>query len=167
MNRAYLSLGSNIEAEHNLVEAVLRLAERCRLVMASPVYETKPVGRTDQANFLNAAVLVETELEAAWLKREVLARIEDELGRVRSADKNAPRTIDLDISLWNEEILDLGSRHIPDPEIVRYPHIARPLADLAPGYVHPETGQTLTTIADSLPEGGLVPRPDVELGLQD
>ncbi len=162
MNRAYLSLGSNVEPEHHLVEAVRRLAGRCRLLAVSPVYETRPVGKTDQPNFLNAAALVETELSAARLK-EVLAAIEAELGRVRTADKNAPRTIDLDISLWNDDILDLGSRHIPDPEIGRFPHIARPLADLAPGYVHPETGRTLAQIAAGLPQVGLQLRPDVSL----
>ena len=163
MNRAYLSLGSNIEPERNLVQAVRLLGECCRLSAVSAVYETRPVGRADQPNFLNAAVLLETELAPEALKDTVLGPIEEELGRVRSADKNAPRTIDLDISLWNEEVLDLGPRHIPDPEIVQFPHIARPLANLAPGYVHPETGLTRAEIADRLPDAGLVLRREVVL----
>jgi dihydroneopterin aldolase/2-amino-4-hydroxy-6-hydroxymethyldihydropteridine diphosphokinase len=162
-NRAFVSLGSNIEAERNLPAAVRRLAARCRLVAASPVYETRPVGMTDQPNFLNAAVLVETELQAGELKAEVLQAIEQALGRVRSEDKNAPRTIDLDISLFNDQVMTLGDRRIPDPEILEFAHIAWPLADLAPGYRHPETGQTLEEIAQGLSQDGLVRRRDVVL----
>jgi dihydroneopterin aldolase/2-amino-4-hydroxy-6-hydroxymethyldihydropteridine diphosphokinase len=162
-NRAFISLGSNIKPEQNLVEGVRRLAERCRLVAASPVYETRPVGTLNQPGFLNAAVLVETGLAAADLKVQVLQAIEAELGRVRTEDKNAPRTIDLDISLFNEQVMELGHRHIPDPEIVLFPHIARPLADLAPQMRHPETGQTLEEIAQSLPSDDLVLRSDLTL----
>jgi 2-amino-4-hydroxy-6-hydroxymethyldihydropteridine diphosphokinase len=164
-NQAFISLGSNIEAERNLPAAVRRLAARCRLVAASPVYETRPVGTTDQPNFLNAAVLVETDLPAAELKAQVLQAIEQELGRVRTEDKNAPRTIDLDISLFNDRVMMLGDRRIPDPEILEFAHIARPLADLAPGYRHPETGETLEEIALGLSHDGLVHRRDVVLGV--
>ncbi|HSR30278.1 MAG TPA: 2-amino-4-hydroxy-6-hydroxymethyldihydropteridine diphosphokinase [Anaerolineae bacterium] len=162
-NRAFISLGSNIKPEQNLVEGVRRLAERCRLLAASPVYETRPVGTLDQPSFLNAAVLVETDLAATDLKVQVLQPIEEELGRVRTQDKNAPRTIDLDISLFNEQIMEVGHRHIPDPEILQFPHIARPLADLAPEVRHPETGQTLEEIARSLASEGLVHRSDLTL----
>jgi GTP cyclohydrolase I len=89
--------------------------------------------------------------------------IEEELGRVRTSDKNAPRTIDLDVSLYNDEVLEFGQRRIPDPELVRFSHIARPLADLAPRYRHPQTGETLEEIARRLPEVGMVRRPDLEL----
>jgi 2-amino-4-hydroxy-6-hydroxymethyldihydropteridine diphosphokinase len=163
MNRVYIALGSNIEPERNLREAVRLLASRCRLIAVSPVYQTRPVGKTDQPDFLNAAALIVTELEPAALKAQVLQEIERTLGRVRSADKNAPRTIDLDITLYSDQILDLGQRHIPDPDLLRYPHIAVPMADLAPRYVHPETGQTLQEITERLPATGLLPRPDVEL----
>jgi dihydroneopterin aldolase/2-amino-4-hydroxy-6-hydroxymethyldihydropteridine diphosphokinase len=162
-NRAFISLGSNIEPEQNLAEAVHRLAERCRLVAVSLVYETRPVGTTGQPNYLNAAVLIETELAAAELKAQVLQVIEEELGRARTEDKNAPRTIDLDISLFNDEVLEVGHRHIPDPEILQFPHIARPLADLAPQVRHPETGQTLEEIAQRLSASELAHRPDLNL----
>jgi len=161
-HRVFLALGSNINAEHNLHAAVRRLASRFHMRAVSPVYETAPVGKTDQPNFLNAAALIETDLSAAQVK-QVLQALEQELGRVRSEDKNAPRTIDLDISLFDDQVLDMGSRHIPDPDLSKYPHIARPLADLAPQQRHPETGQTLQEIAQGLPAGGLVRRPDVVL----
>lgn len=162
-NRVFISLGSNIDPERNLPEAVRRLAARCRLLAVSPVYETQPVGTINQPRFLNAAAMIETELTAASLKRQLLQVIERELGRVRTEDKNAPRSIDLDISLFNDEVLLLGHRRIPDPEILEFPHIARPLADLAPEYRHPETRQTLEEIAQSLPSGELVLRPDLDL----
>ena len=163
MKRVFITLGSNINSEYNTREAVRRLASRCRLLAVSPVYETQPVGKTDQPNFLNAAALIETDLSAAELKAQVLEAIEQELGRVRTEDKNAPRTIDLDIALFGDQVLDLGQRHIPDPDILKYPHVAVPLADLAPRRLHPETGQTLREIAQRLPVSGLARRPDVDL----
>jgi 2-amino-4-hydroxy-6-hydroxymethyldihydropteridine diphosphokinase len=147
---AYLSLGSNLNKEHNLPAAVRLLAEHGPLRALSAVYETAPVGNPHDPAFFNAAVALETVLPPADLKRQVLARIEQQLGRQRSADPNAPRTIDIDISLYDDAILDLGKRHIPDPEILRFAHIAVPLADLAPRYRHPETGQTLAEIAQEV-----------------
>ena len=163
MNRVLVALGSNVDSEHNMREAVRRLSLYCRLVAVSPVYETTPVGNIEQPNFLNAAALIETDLTAAELKVQALQVIEGELGRVRTEDKNAPRTIDLDIALFGDQVLDLGPRHIPDPDILRYPHIAVPLADLAPTMRHPEGGHTLQEIAQGLPASGLVRRPDVVL----
>ena len=160
-NRVFVALGSNIRPEFNLREAVRRLASRCTVHALSPVYETAPVGKPDQPNFLNAAVLIETERDAAALKQEVLQVVESELGRVRTADKNAPRTIDLDITLFNEQVIEVAGRHIPDPDLLRYAHIAVPIADLAPGYRHPETGQTLCQIAEGLSHAGLRRRWDV------
>ncbi|MBN1134961.1 MAG: 2-amino-4-hydroxy-6-hydroxymethyldihydropteridine diphosphokinase, partial [Anaerolineae bacterium] len=163
MNRVLIALGSNIDAEHNLREAVRSLALCCRLKAVSPVYETVPVGNTKQPNFLNAAALIETDLTAAELKARVLQVIEQEMGRVRTEDKNAPRTIDLDIALFGDRVLDVGPRHIPDPDLLKYPHIAVPLADLAPTMRHPEDSRTLQEIAQDLPDSGLIYRPDVEL----
>jgi 2-amino-4-hydroxy-6-hydroxymethyldihydropteridine diphosphokinase len=144
-------------------EAIRLLASRCRLIAVSPLYQTKPVGKTDQPDFVNAAALIETELGAVELKAQVLQEIERSLGRVRSADKNAPRTIDLDITLFNDQVLDMGHRHIPDPDLLRYPHIAVPMSDLAPQYVHPESGQTLQEIAEGMAPSGLMRRSDIEL----
>jgi 2-amino-4-hydroxy-6-hydroxymethyldihydropteridine diphosphokinase len=162
-NRVFVALGSNIEPERNIREAVRLLVSRCRLIAVSPVYQTKPVGKTDQPDFLNGAALIETELGAAEFKAQVLEDIEQTLGRVRSADKNAPRTIDLDITLFNDQVFDLGFRHIPDRDLLRYPHIAVPVSDLAPQYVHPESGETLKEIAERLSPESLLPRPDIEL----
>src|SRR5690606_41624477 len=96
MMRAVISLGSNVDKERNMPLAVALIRERCRLLAVSPVYETLPMGLRDQGNFFNAAVLVETERTPDELKQEVLDWLENRLGRVRQADKNAPRTIDAD-----------------------------------------------------------------------
>lgn len=144
---AYLSLGSNVDKERNLPAAVALLARQGRLLAVSAIYETAPIGNPGDPSFLNAAVALETELQPAELKQRVLGNVEQQLGRQRSTDPNAPRTIDVDISLYDDAILQLGKRRIPDPEILCYPHIAVPLADLAPGYHHPETGETLAQIA--------------------
>ena len=147
MPTAFLSLGSNVDKEHNLPAAVRLLAGHGRVLAVSAVYETAPVGNPDDPSFFNAAVALEMALQPAELKQQVLAGIEQRLGRQRSADPNAPRTIDIDISLYDDAILDLGKRHIPDPDILRFAHVVAPLADLAPAYRHPETGEALAIIA--------------------
>ena len=104
------------------------------------------------------------------MKSGVLQPIEQALGRLRTADRNAARTIDLDIALFNHEVLDLASRHIPDPDILKHPHVAVPLADLAPYHIHPETGQPLAEIAREqtssygLHSAKIVRRDDLALG---
>jgi 2-amino-4-hydroxy-6-hydroxymethyldihydropteridine diphosphokinase len=151
MNRAYLILGSNIDPVRNLTRAVAILAEAGRVRAVSSVYETAPVGRTDQASFLNAAVLLETRRGAAALKGEVIRRLEERLGRLRDpADRNAPRTIDVDIVLWNEMVGEILGRPVPDPDILRYAHVAVPLAEIAPDLSHPISGERLAEIARSL-----------------
>jgi 2-amino-4-hydroxy-6-hydroxymethyldihydropteridine diphosphokinase len=166
LHRGCVVLGSNIAPEVNLAACVALLREQCRVLAVSPVYETAPVGYTAQANFLNAAVMVETALPPDEFRRQVIVPIEQRLGRLRDpTNKNAPRTIDLDIALWDEESFDYGEKpwHVPDENITRFIHVARPLADLAPGYVHPDDGRTLAEIAAALPAGGITRRDDLTL----
>ncbi|MBI1880211.1 MAG: 2-amino-4-hydroxy-6-hydroxymethyldihydropteridine diphosphokinase [Chloroflexi bacterium] len=167
-NTAYLSLGSNIEPADNLKAALELLAAKTQLIAVSSVWETKPVGWADQPNFLNAAAIVETELTAEQLKREVLTPIEQSLSRVRQADKNAPRPIDIDIMLFNQQIIQLGQRHIPNPEIVERPFVAISLAEIAPDYEHPELRQTLSEIASGFvaENEAMHLRPDVSSALK-
>lgn len=148
-NRAYLSLGSNIKPEENLKAAVQMLASLTKLVAISTVWETKPLGLLNQPKFLNAAAIIETRLTPEQLKREVLDQIEQKLGRVRQHDKNGPRPIDIDLMLFNRQIFQLGNHHIPNREIFERSFVAIPLAEIAPDYHHPETGQTLAEIAQS------------------
>jgi 2-amino-4-hydroxy-6-hydroxymethyldihydropteridine diphosphokinase len=153
LNRAYIALGSNIEPERYLPLAVEALWRIGRVVAVSRVWQSRAVGDDSQADFCNAAVLVETPLSASQLVAPdgPLRRIEAELGRVRDPNnKNAARTIDLDLALFNTEAMEVRGRKIPDPEILTRPFLATPLAELESGYLHPVTGTILATIAESL-----------------
>ncbi|WP_166830917.1 2-amino-4-hydroxy-6-hydroxymethyldihydropteridine diphosphokinase [Thalassoroseus pseudoceratinae] len=149
MNRVYLGLGSNIDPETNLPNAVLELQKYGRIAAVSRVWETKPVNCPGSPeNFLNAAVLLETSLSAIAVRLEAIAAIESGLGRVRDpANRNAPRTIDIDVALFNDEILQIEHRPVPDPAIVKHAYLAIPLAELDPNFKHPQTGETLAEIA--------------------
>lgn len=157
-NIAYLSLGSNIAPEQNLREAVALLRGWTTVLAISPVYRSPPQGDTQQPAFLNMAVKAHTLRSPLEFKRHVINRIEKDLDRQRDPHNiNAPRTIDLDISLWNDEIIEYGSKpwRIPDADVRRYAHVAVPLADLAPDYAHPQTGESLGEIAARLDASGL------------
>ena len=166
VNRVYICLGSNIEPEANLPAAVRLLGVAGRVTAASTVYETIPVGFADQANFLNAAVLFETPRELAEVLGVVVPGVEAALRRRRDpANLNGPRTIDLDVALFNDLAITHERRVIPDPDIVKYPFVAIPLAEIAPDYRHPTAGRTLREIAAGLEvaAGDMRPRPDVRL----
>ena len=100
-----IGLGSNIDPEANLEQAVHELESRFKVSKRSQWTRTKPIGIQDQPDFYNGALLMETELEQQSLKKE-LKRIEDILGRDRSLPKFGPRTIDLDILIWNKKVVD-------------------------------------------------------------
>ena len=149
-NVVYVSLGSNIAPEENVVSAVSLLRRYTTVLAFSPLYRTAPQGYHEQEPFLNLAVKLHTRRSPAQFKCEVIDRIEKELQRVRDPlNKNAPRTIDLDISLWNDEVIAYGNKpwKIPDGDITRFAHVAIPLAALAPDLLHPTEGKTLREIA--------------------
>lgn len=147
MNRAFLALGSNIKPERHIPAAVELLAAQTGLLAVSSVWETMPLGIATQPNFLNAAALVETPLDAATLKWTILRAIETELHRDRSGHRDGPRTIDIDLVLFNQEIFMQDGLHIPDPDVLTRAFVAIPLAELDPQYRHPQTEQTLAQIA--------------------
>jgi 2-amino-4-hydroxy-6-hydroxymethyldihydropteridine diphosphokinase len=166
MNRAYLGLGSNIDPEANLPAAVAALADYGAVTAVSSVWESAPVGFAEQANFLNAAVLLETELSAEALCLDAIAEIEQRLRRVRDPNNvNAARTIDIDISLFNGDVFTIGHRRIPDPDILTRVFLAIPLAELDGQYVHLEEGRTLAEIAGEfdIESAGMRLRADVVL----
>lgn len=148
MNQVFVLLGSNINKERNLPAAVTMLCQGGSLRAVSSVYETPPIGVEDQPLFWNASVLIETKLDADSFKRDILAHIEETLCRERTTDRNAPRTIDADMTLFNQEVFDLDeTHHIPDPDLLKFRHVAVPTAEIAPDLEHPESGETLEEIA--------------------
>ncbi|MFN2250987.1 MAG: 2-amino-4-hydroxy-6-hydroxymethyldihydropteridine diphosphokinase [Anaerolineae bacterium] len=145
-----LALGSNIEPRRNLSQALALLSLQLDITAVSSVYETKPVGGAPQPAYLNAAVLARSDTAPERLKHGLLRPIEARLGRVRSADRYAPRTIDIDIALYGDLVCvdEKAGLEIPDPEIELQAHLAVPLAEVAPDLVHPVSGRTLTDIAE-------------------
>ncbi len=150
-----ITLGSNIDRERNIQRALAELERhpRLRVLAVSPVYVTPALGAdgqpSGQTDFANAAVRAETDLEPAAL-RQALRAIESAMGRVRTEDKFAPRPIDLDLAFYGREIIETEGRLLPDPDVLRFAHVAVPLADVAGEWVHPQTGQTLAAIAAAL-----------------
>jgi 2-amino-4-hydroxy-6-hydroxymethyldihydropteridine diphosphokinase len=156
MNRAFLSLGSNIAAEKNLPAAVQLLREYGVVRTSSGVWESPALEGADHPDYLNAAVLLETPLSAVSLRHQAINHIERVLGRVRNPrNPHAPRPIDIDIMLFNRDIISLGHRHIPDGEILERAFVALALAELDPDYIHPLTGQTLAQIASGFSDESL------------
>lgn len=129
MNDVYLSIGTNIgEREDNLRLALRLLAEQVTIETVSAVYETAAVGFTDQADFLNIAVHVKTELSPLAML-DVCQAIENELGRVRTI-RWGPRVIDLDILLYNNENMNTERLILPHPRMYERAFVLIPLFDV-------------------------------------
>lgn len=144
-----ISLGSNIEPESHLRRAVEMISTRLALQEVSRVYESLPIGAPQSPLFLNAAVRVACGMTPRELKFELLRPIERRMGRVRGSDKNAPRTLDLDLALYGDRVIrePASGLEVPDPEILSRAHVALPLAEVAPDTRHPVDGRTLAEIA--------------------
>jgi len=154
---AYLSLGANVgDRERQLREAIARLGTGGRVVSVSSFYETEPVEFANQAWFLNCAVALATTQTPEQLMAALLA-IEQEMGRRRSARKS-PRTIDLDIVLFGETIVDSPALTIPHPEMHRRRFVLEPLAEIAPDARHPVFKRTVRELLEALPAGQIVRR---------
>jgi 2-amino-4-hydroxy-6-hydroxymethyldihydropteridine diphosphokinase len=145
---AAIALGSNLESqfgdrEANLWEAVERLRELGEVKAVSSVYDTEPVGYLDQPRFLNAAVLLETALEPVELMRALL-EVEQAMGRERvGAVIKGPRVIDLDLLLYGQVVMNTTELTLPHPEMMERRFVLEPLAEIAPGMVHPVLGLTV------------------------
>ena len=131
-HRAFILLGSNHEPEHNLQAALRALGQHCQVRAVSPVYESAAAGpdAIEGSRYLNAAVLAETERSPEHFKIQVLQPIE--IFQNRQHSPRAPVSIDLDLMLWDEAVLDYGARpwHVPHPDVTRYAHAARDVPPL-------------------------------------
>lgn len=147
---ACIALGSNIDPEHRITRALaaLRALPHSTLIAESSWYRTAPWGIEAQPDFINLAVLLRTRVSA----RELLAQtqaIEQSLGRMRTL-RNGPRTIDLDILLYGEQLIDEPDLRIPHPALTWRDFMLVPLMEIAPDLVHPERAQPLKALTGEL-----------------
>lgn len=141
--KAFVGLGSNLGERESLIRLALddlaRLPETT-LVRASSLYDTEPAGEADQPNFLNAVAWLETGLTPRRLLWNLML-IEKRLGRTRSRTRRwAPRTMDLDLLLCDQQVIDEPGLRVPHPELTRRSFVLVPLLELDPSLEHPITG---------------------------
>lgn len=152
---AYLSLGSNVgDRQRHLREAITRLGASERVLRVSSFYETEPVEFTRQAWFLNCAAAIETEKSPAELMAALL-NIESELGR-RRLQRKGPRTIDIDILLWGDSVVETPNLVIPHPAMPERRFVLEPMAEIAPDGWHPVLQKTIRELLAELPAGQVV-----------
>jgi 2-amino-4-hydroxy-6-hydroxymethyldihydropteridine diphosphokinase len=146
--RAYVGLGANLGEREATLRRAIELIGRdgLEVVAVSTFRETEPVGYIDQPRFLNAAVAVETELTPRELLDRLLA-VERELGRTREGPRYGPRTIDLDLLAYGDEIVDEPGLRVPHPRLAERRFALEPLADLDPALVVPGLGAVSALLA--------------------
>jgi 2-amino-4-hydroxy-6-hydroxymethyldihydropteridine diphosphokinase len=146
--RAYVGLGSNLgDRGESLRRAVDLLRERIEVSAVSSFRETEPWGYADQPAFLNAAVEVETQLRPRELL-DVLLDVERVLGRTREGPRYGPRTIDIDLLLYGDEVVDEPGLTVPHPRLHERRFALEPLAELDPELVVPGRGPVGDLLAD-------------------
>ncbi|SIT28539.1 2-amino-4-hydroxy-6-hydroxymethyldihydropteridinediphosphokinase [Filimonas lacunae] len=152
MNRAYLLIGGNLgDRTAYLSRAVSQIQEKCGVVVQqSSIYETAAWGVEDQPSFYNQALLLHTSFAAPVLMQQLLD-IETSLGRERTI-KMGPRTIDIDVLLYNEEVIQSELITVPHPHLPQRRFALLPLAEIAPQYVHPQLHETITTLLKNCPD---------------
>ena len=143
MNKTYFLLGSNMGNSKQQLAAAIRLIKKNigKVIRQSSLYSTAAWGNTNQPDFLNQVIIVETKLTALQSIKTILS-IEKEMGRTRTV-KNAPRIIDIDILFFNKEIIEEKSLTIPHAEIPNRRFVLIPLNELAPNFKHPVFQQSI------------------------
>jgi 2-amino-4-hydroxy-6-hydroxymethyldihydropteridine diphosphokinase len=153
MNVAYIGMGTNLgDRESYLKDAIIELASNPsnKVVAVSSIYETDPWGYTDQGKFLNMAICLETQLTA----QELLAccmQVEKNLGRKREI-RWGPRTIDLDILLYNQENIVTENLIVPHPRIMERAFVAIPLVEIDKDITLPNMDKPVREVMDDIPE---------------
>ena len=149
--KAFIGLGSNLgDREASLRQALEHMAQSPETVVvrASSLYDTEPVGVEDQPHFLNAVAQLETQLTPRQLLWNLML-IERRLGRVRT-QRWGPRTIDLDMLLYEDAVIEEDDFQLPHPELSKRSFVLVPLVELEPLLVHPVTGETMLALLQRL-----------------
>ncbi len=157
---AYLGLGSNLgDRELNLLRAVAEIGKLpgSRITGLSGFYDTEPVGDVPQDNFLNAVLRLETSLSPYELLAE-LQRIETKVFRRKRTVPGGPRSMDLDILLYDRLVLESEGLVIPHPRLHQRRFVLVPLSEIASGYLHPVLDRSIAELLRDLPEGERVTR---------
>jgi 2-amino-4-hydroxy-6-hydroxymethyldihydropteridine diphosphokinase len=154
LHQAVIGIGSNIFPRDNIRSALYLLSRMVTVQAVSRIWKTSAIG-SPGPDFLNAAALAATDFSAEKLRKEILRPIESMLGRIRTHDPNAPRTIDLDILMFDGEILDR--------QLWEYPHMAVPVGELIPDYVDQASGNRAAEIAELLLESPEIIEADLDL----
>lgn len=136
----YISIGSNIDKEMNILSSLKSLEQVFGHLQISSIYETEPVGFVGDS-FYNLVVRFESELSAKEVAKQ-LRQIELNHGRTRESQKFSARTLDLDLILYGDQIINDGRLQIPRDEIERYAFVLEPLAEIAASEKHPISGKT-------------------------
>ncbi len=152
MNNTYLLLGSNIgNSKASLAKATTQIKRQIgAITRQSGLYNTAAWGNTQQPDFLNQVIIVETKLTALQTMHTILA-IEKRMGRVRTV-KNAPRIIDIDILFFNKEIIDQALLTVPHPQIQNRRFVLMPLNQLSPNLKHPVLKKTVHQLLMHCPD---------------
>ena len=149
MATAYLGLGSNLgDRNQNLAQALELMSKHAVVEQVSSIYETEPVGYQPQPLFLNAVCRISTELKPKQLLR-LAKRVEAKLGRTPGFS-NAPRTIDIDILFYGEEVLSSKELTVPHPRLAARAFVLVPLAEIARDLVHPGSGKSIKKLLADL-----------------
>ncbi|GAA0439497.1 2-amino-4-hydroxy-6-hydroxymethyldihydropteridine diphosphokinase [Lentibacillus halophilus] len=145
MNTVYIALGSNVEPKDNYLKEALHLLRehpQVRIIQLSSIYQTAPVGYTNQPDFLNMVIEAETSLSPLVLL-EACQRIEHQLERKRDI-RFGPRTIDLDILVYNQENRQTEQLTLPHPRMHKRAFVLIPLNEIAPELILPTTGKPIS-----------------------
>ena len=152
MNKAFLLTGGNIgNRMQNLLKAALMIAETCgNVLQRSSIYETEAWGFKEQPAFYNQVLLIQTTLAPEQLLQQLL-QIEKDMGRVRDV-KLGPRIIDIDILLYNDDIIETNHLQIPHPLMQQRRFTLLPLAEIAVHIIHPVLHKTIRQLLDECPD---------------
>lgn len=157
MARTYLLLGSNLgNSRETLIKAIALLeVEAGKLHAVSAVYRTEPWGGVSGGDFYNCVAEFETTLSPQALL-DLLLRTEKQLGRVRTQETPEPRTIDIDILFYGNEVMDEPELQIPHPRLHLRRFTLAPMADIAPGHIHPVFNKSVKQLLDECADSSFI-----------